>query len=579
MKMKKIVSLLMAMTMAVSVTACGNTDDAGSADTTVAQKEQAVQTEESNLETETVNYYGFDEPVSIKVGWAFAEDFSFGNGDDTQNNPWNNLYAENNIITEILYEVDSSQADTKLSTSMMSGNYPDIFTISPNEYARYVESGAIADISEALERYATPELKEYLAVDGGLAMDALSMNGALYGLPKMGNAYDSANLMFVRQDWLDNLGLKMPETMEELKEVAYAFTYNDPDGNGKDDTYGLALDGVDVLTSTIGTMSGIFEGFGAYPESLSFVEHDGEVVWGGSLSDGMKAALTMLQEMYAEGSITRDFITMDGNSVFEEGGSGRCGIFFGPMWAAMTSSNGALNQSREAMFSSAPIPDGTGAGDGKAYLSGSYESIFVVSSQCEHPEVLVKLMNLSVQKLCYPETEEEFNTYYGTVDSYSVWKVCLTPSLAPLKNYDNYKKESAALQTGNTSELNVEQMSDYENQKYYLEQLEAGDFDIEDSVFMAGCSLYTVFGNPKGAYAALDNLIQTECFTYAAYNTLPTFKMSEVEATLDKLTKEMIIKIVVGDSVDNYDAFLESWYSLGGKEITEEAAAWAESVN
>lgn len=267
-----------------------------------------------------------------------------------------------------MYEVDSSQADTKLSTSMMSGNYPDIFTISPNEYARYVESGAIADISEALERYATPELKEYLAVDGGLAMDALSMNGALYGLPKMGNAYDSANLMFVRQDWLDNLGLKMPETMEELKEVAYAFTYNDPDGNGKDDTYGLALDGVDVLTSTIGTMSGIFEGFGAYPESLSFVEHDGEVVWGGSLSDGMKAALTMLQEMYAEGSITRDFITMDGNSVFEEGGSGRCGIFFGPMWAAMTSSNGALNQSREAMFSSAPIPDGTGAGDGLSLI-------------------------------------------------------------------------------------------------------------------------------------------------------------------------------------------------------------------
>ena len=43
----------------------------------------------------------------------------------------------------------------------------------------------------------------------------------------------------IRQDWLDNLGLDMPETFEEFKEVMRAFTEDDPDGNGVDDTYGF----------------------------------------------------------------------------------------------------------------------------------------------------------------------------------------------------------------------------------------------------------------------------------------------------------------------------------------------------
>ena len=45
--------------------------------------------------------------------------------------------------------------------------------------------------------------------------------------------------LLVRKDWLDKLGLAAPTTLDELYDVLYAFTYNDPDGNGKNDTYGL----------------------------------------------------------------------------------------------------------------------------------------------------------------------------------------------------------------------------------------------------------------------------------------------------------------------------------------------------
>ena len=106
----------------------------------------------------------------------------------------------------------------------------------------------------------------------------------------------------------------------------------------------------------------------------------------------------------------------------------------------------------------------TGKGENRTFFSNTPATIYCVSSQCENPEVLIKLMNLSVQKLCYPESEEEFYKYYGDME-HTGWKAGLTQTLEPLKNYDNYQKESAALESGDTSELNTEQLGDYNNMK------------------------------------------------------------------------------------------------------------------
>lgn len=574
MKLKKVIVLLLSSVMVLSLAACGNQNQTtGTGEGVPSESSDTTQVNTGSEEiSKEIDYYGFDHEVPIKVGFAWGQDFQFGDGEDSMNNPWMELYRDHNIIPEILFEVDSSQGETKLSTAIMSGNYPDILGIKANEYTKMVQSGVIADITDYLEKYATPELMEYLTVDNGLALEAATIDGRIYGLPKMGNSYDGMKVMFIREDWLENLNLPVPTTMEELKAVAHAFTYDDPDSNGVNDTYGLALDGVSVLTDSVGTATGIFEGFGAYPTSLTFIEKDGSVIWGGTASDEMKSALSLLQEMYTDGSIARDFITMDSNTIFEEAGAGRCGIFIAPMWGAMSASFNAAGIDPDARFISAPVPDGTGSGESKALLKSGYDTIYAVSSKCENPEVLIKLMNLSVQKLCYPESEEEFMTYYAG------WKASLTSTLAPLKNYDNYLKESAALASGDTSELNIEQMSDYESMRAYLDMLESGNIDADDPVFQAGSGLYTVFGNPEGSYAALDTLIKADRFVYAAYNTLPTEKMSEVESTLNKMLVETIVKIITGDPADNYDTFLSSWKALGGDEITAQAQEWVDSV-
>lgn len=66
---------------------------------------------------------------------------------------------------------------------------------------------------------------------------AQSYDGKYYGVPM--SAQSSG--LFIRKDWLDKLGLKAPTTWAEMHDVAEAFTKKDPDGNGKDDTYGFTM--------------------------------------------------------------------------------------------------------------------------------------------------------------------------------------------------------------------------------------------------------------------------------------------------------------------------------------------------
>ena len=206
---------------------------------------------------------GYGEPITIKVGRA-TTDIAYYGGETVTDNSWTQLYADNGILLDVIYDVDSTQGGTKLATSIMSGDYPDIISTSPSDYVNYANGAAIADTTDLVDQYASDELKEYVYSDGGNALECLKINGRIYGLPKISSTYGSASLLFIRKDWLDNLSLEIPTTMEEIKAVAHAFTYDDPDRNGQNDTYGFAFSGVDVVCSGWGDVSLFFDAFGAH---------------------------------------------------------------------------------------------------------------------------------------------------------------------------------------------------------------------------------------------------------------------------------------------------------------------------
>lgn len=139
-----------------------------------------------------------------------------------------------------------TDGDTKLSTLAAANSLPDLFQLSNGNRSllfKFAQQGLLGATNSLLPlmpertkaRYSDENLKK---------LD--TYNGTVYGLqePATGSLYKRSGL-FIRQDWLDKLGLKAPTTLDEFMTVAKAFTEKDPDGNGKNDTYGFGgfLDG------------------------------------------------------------------------------------------------------------------------------------------------------------------------------------------------------------------------------------------------------------------------------------------------------------------------------------------------
>ncbi|WP_284642461.1 extracellular solute-binding protein [Paenibacillus silviterrae] len=137
--------------------------------------------------------------------------------------------------TELKFNwVPSATYSDKLSATVASGELPSVITVL-NQKAPFIVNSVRSGMFWELGPY----LKEYknLSRMNPIALNAISIDGKVYGIYRERDlARDGITL---RKDWLDNLGLKEPNTIDEFYNVMKAFTLNDPDKNGKNDTIGL----------------------------------------------------------------------------------------------------------------------------------------------------------------------------------------------------------------------------------------------------------------------------------------------------------------------------------------------------
>lgn len=105
--------------------------------------------------------------------------------------------------------------------------------------------------------------------------------------------------MWIRQDWLDNLGLDTPTTVDEFYEVAKQFTEGDPDKNGQKDTFGVTFN-----YNFLGIAKALF----GQPSEGVIITSDGKVDdWTGS--QAYADCFTWLKSMYSNGLIDPEYIT------------------------------------------------------------------------------------------------------------------------------------------------------------------------------------------------------------------------------------------------------------------------------
>ncbi len=233
--------------------------------------------------------------------------------------------------------VSANNYTDKLNVTLASGDMPDLLFINDPFSPTYItaaKQGAFWDISPFIDDY--PNLK---ATIDDIAWELTKIEGANYGIPRP-RPSEGETFFILRKDWLDQLQLKVPETSEELYEVLYAFTHQDPDGNGQNDTIGFAGYVNPDDMGNMGNFEGIFTGATGFWKDV-----DGELVFTALLPE-MREALEFLAKAYSDGLLPPDFASLKVSQTKE--------LFMGNKAGMINEKSGALQEYYDTLVEIVP---------------------------------------------------------------------------------------------------------------------------------------------------------------------------------------------------------------------------------
>ncbi|HAE62877.1 MAG TPA: ABC transporter substrate-binding protein, partial [Eubacteriaceae bacterium] len=354
---KKLLALLLITSMIGTLVGCSNSagsDKKSDQDTTVQSSDSTKETS-SDATAEGGPLDPYKETVTIHLGAGLNPNASFPEGQTMENNAFLDAIKKD-LNIEIVYDWVSSNTDfeQKMNLSIGSNTLPDIMNVGATQYRAMLKYGQIQPITDAYNNYASDMLKSFVSSGGEQLTDMITQDGQMMAVPAPNIKAGGVNVMWIRQDWLDKLGLEVPRTLEELKVVAEAFVTQDPDENGKADTIGIIGPANSGLTNIGGNLWGldpIFGSFKSFPQYW-LKDESGDIKYG-SIQPETKEALSELASMYAEGLIDPQMLIRADSQ--EPTLAGNVGIFFGPWWAGYTMADSLLSGKIDWQAYNAPL--------------------------------------------------------------------------------------------------------------------------------------------------------------------------------------------------------------------------------
>ncbi|MEC0167511.1 extracellular solute-binding protein [Paenibacillus graminis] len=231
----------------------------------------------------------------------------------------NKIEEFTNADIEFSWIPDASKEE-RINTSLASDSLADIVTLTilDNSSVRNaLKSGMFWEVSPYLDEFPN------LAAISQDTRTSASIEGKLYGVPFQKSK--ARNGVIIRKDWLDKLGLAVPKTTAELKEVAKAFTEKDPDGNGKKDTTGF-MDRSDLVYGAFKTLGSYF----GTPNNWAV--DDAGVMTPEFATEGYIQTMDYMKALYDGGYINQDFAVTAKNDQQQNFAQGKAGIYVGALF-------------------------------------------------------------------------------------------------------------------------------------------------------------------------------------------------------------------------------------------------------
>ncbi|MCZ8518946.1 MULTISPECIES: extracellular solute-binding protein [Paenibacillus] len=460
-------------------------------------------------------------------------------------------YLEDKFHVDLdIWNLENNNYEALLNLRLAQGEIPDLFRIrQPQDLLKYRNQHVLAEIPEGMLAAQAPNLTRLIQANAPGYMEYGQIEGSQYGIPVVNPMNRYRVPVVYREDWLHTLGLQPPATLEEFEKVIYAFTRNDPDRNGKNDTYGLSSEGMNVIFGAFGQM--------VFTEQLYFAEKDHRLVIG-ALEPEMKEALRYLQKWYKDGVIDPEFVTGENKGgykhlshAFIQGRIGMTSMGNYYHWiqagdyqvfnelgeeVPVEASFNALELSRknsEARIVFGPPVTGPGGKSGsKAYdMLMSYTAIGAHAAK--EPGKLAKILEILDYVSANPDLEEHMKMKYGVQGKHWAW-------------------------AGNAKE-DVVILPPFDKQVNYTNRIGAN----------IGMAVPGTPADRRDKWAATLGLDE-----HGVYNALKVAFPSLIQNSpeLIKLRNKAYISIITGDMpLDYFDVFVEEFMKAGGGQVVKEA--------
>ena len=486
-------------------------------------------------------------------------------GTNNSNLPEGQTYEDNaytrylkktlNVQNKNIFMESEERYDEALNILVKDRNLPDIFLVSDREtLEELVENDLIEDLTEVYKSCASDKIQEMYESYGKELLASGTFDGKLFALPETA-IDDGSQLLWLRRDWMEQLGVKEPKTLDEALSVIRAFQENRMGAEEGEDPVGLVCDpGLVGTVSTSYSVDSVFEMFGAYPQQW-IKNADGEIVYG-SLTEETKEALGYLRELYKQGILDPDFALRAQNNIRDLVVNGKCGAFFGLWWTPNNPLMDEYRKNKETDWE--PYYLTADAKRTVEVYSTFWDSKYVVVRKgYEHPEIVMKILSVLFDYSRYEaEDADEVNSYFA---------LNVDPTARPLMINVDYN-EATYMVTRHIREA-IYSPGDAKTRED-LSAIEASYFDACREYLGAEVPSVEDWAAYKSRISAVGLLVDANY--HAPEKKYLGDGDGEIPQTLRSLEKKAFIQIIMGKKpVSFFDSFVEEWYRKGGDSLTE----------
>ncbi|WP_181438680.1 extracellular solute-binding protein [Paenibacillus sambharensis] len=462
-----------------------------------------------------------DEPDTLTTVFSLRPAIRFHAGETIEDNIHTRSVREHlNIDIHYLWTAPDSTFTTKLKLQLLNKReMPDIIPVRTDVVHELIDSGQFMAVDELFAQYASPVWKKAMKEDPAV-WQPYERDGKHYAIPILDYHYNSDPVMWIREDWLEKVGLTPPSSLSELEAVLDAFTHRDPDGNGRDDTYGIAVSLQRAVNTWMADIGWVFGMYGILPEQWNLVngtaEGEGRLEYG-SIQPEAKQGLLKLKEWKEQGYFSDEALYQDEEMAARMFTQGKAGIVVGPAWMRYRPLDDMLAANSGVSFMAIPLPSGQ---SGKSYHRSS------------PPRNGAILINKNIQD---PE---------------------------PFFRYINYLYESGSVQAGPLNSL------------IPGEPVDVSDYTLIYDGARVPSDWTQIVSEPEKSILAR----QAGSRLLNEFQGPPTTTMREKWGQLQQTEREVFLQIIYGkQDIAYFDRFAALWKENGGDQITDEVNAWYRS--